>query len=151
MRLHSPSTETRAVAPDGVDRIADVDLADDIDLDADVVAIGGVISSCYSSNDRPRIPYWKLGFADTTHRLLGGDDFPLRVRVDAAQQFTPALLDGRLRSVIAERLSITGIARAHELVKRGVDGRVIVIVDTAASPCGADWSVDPLGRHHRRF
>src|ERR1700761_140325 len=35
----------RTVAPDGVNRIAEVDLADHVDLDAEVIAIGGVISS----------------------------------------------------------------------------------------------------------
>jgi hypothetical protein len=36
-------------------------------------------------------------------------------KVDPAQQFTAALIDGSLRAVIAERVSITGIAPAHEL------------------------------------
>ena len=54
----------RAIAPDGVHRIAEVDFATHIDTDAAVIAIGGVISAYYSSDDRPSIPYWKLAFAD---------------------------------------------------------------------------------------
>ena len=42
------SAAIRAVAPDGVNRIAEVDFADHIDLDAEVIAVGGVISSYYS-------------------------------------------------------------------------------------------------------
>jgi NADPH:quinone reductase len=116
----------RAVAPDGVDRIAEVDFSDHIELDADVIAIGGVICSYYSAADRPALPYWKLGFADTTLRLLGSDDFPPAVKADAARELTAALLDGSLRSVITERVPLSEIARAHELVERGVDGRVVV-------------------------
>ena len=118
----------RAVAPDGVDRIAEVDFSDHIELDADVIAIGGVICSYYSAADRPSLPYWKLGFADTTLRLLGSDDFPPAVKAEAARELTAALLDRSLRSVIAERVPLSEIARAHELVEHGVDGRVVVTV-----------------------
>lgn len=68
----------RQIAPAGVARIAEVDLASHIDLDADVIATGGVICSYFSAVDRPEIPYWKLGFADTTLRLLGSDDSRLK-------------------------------------------------------------------------
>ena len=122
----------RTVAPDGVNRIAEVDLADHVDLDADVIATGGVISSYYSSADRPTLPYWKLGFADTTLRLLGSDDFAPGVKEHAAQELTVALVEGSLRSAIVERVPLAGIARAHELVEGGVDGRVIVTVSEGA-------------------
>lgn len=120
------AAQVRAVAPDGVDRIAEVDLAGHIDLDADLIAVGGVICSYYSATDRPEIPYWTLGFADTTLRLLGSDDFPPAVKADAAAQLTDALLDGGLRSRIAERVSLQDIARAHERVEQGAGGRVIL-------------------------
>jgi NADPH:quinone reductase len=118
----------RAVAPKGVNRIAEVDLADHVDLDADVIAVGGVISSYSSSADRPTLPYWKLGFADTTLRLLGSDDFPPDVKAHAASELTVALVERSLRSVIAERVPLADIVRAHELVERGVDGRVVVTI-----------------------
>jgi NADPH2:quinone reductase len=122
------AASVRAVAPDGVNRIAEVDFADHVDLDADVIAVGGVISSYYSSADRPALPYWKLGFADATLRLLGSDDFPAAVKAQAAAELTAALVEGNLRSVIAERVPLAEIARAHELVERGVEGRVIVTI-----------------------
>ena len=95
-------------------------------------AIGGVISSYYSSADRPTLPYWKLGFADTTLRLLGSDDFAPDVKKRAAQELTVALVEGSLRSAIVERVVLADIARAHELVEGGVDGRVIVTVSEGA-------------------
>ncbi|MBV8989488.1 MAG: zinc-binding dehydrogenase, partial [Solirubrobacterales bacterium] len=84
----------RSVAPDGVHRIAEVDFAAHVDLDAEVLAVGGVIGSYFSSDERPAIPYWKLGFADTTLRLLGSDDFTPAVKTRAADALTAAVLEG---------------------------------------------------------
>ncbi|MEU6264627.1 NADPH:quinone reductase [Saccharopolyspora shandongensis] len=116
----------RTIAPDGVHRIAEVDFADHIDTDADIIAVGGTISSYYSSQDRPGIPYWKLGFADVTLRLLGSDDFPPAVKADAAMNLTAALLDGTLHIAISDRFPLDQIAEAHELVERGGAGRAIL-------------------------
>lgn len=116
------------VAPDGVHRIADVDLAAHADLDAEVLAIGGVVCSYFSGVDRPEIPYWAFGFKDATLRLLGSDDFTPAVKAHAAAELTAALGGGALRSAIAERVPLAEIARAHELVEAGAPGRVLVDV-----------------------
>ena len=118
--------EIRRIAPDGVARIAEVDLAGHIDLDAEVIAVGGAICSYFSAEDRPQIPYWTLGFADVTLRLLGSDDFPPAVKAGAAAQLSAALGDANLRSRIAQRLPLSEIARAHELVEQGAGGRVVI-------------------------
>jgi NADPH2:quinone reductase len=112
--------------PDGMHRIAEVDLAAHIDLDAAVIAVGGTISSYFSSADRPPIPYWQLGFADATLRLLGSDDFPPAVKAEAAAALTAALGEGALRSVITARLPLDQIAAAHELIECGTPGRVVI-------------------------
>jgi NADPH:quinone reductase len=49
--------QVRGTAPGGVHRVAEVDFAAHIDLDADILAIGGVVCSYSSSADRPAIPY----------------------------------------------------------------------------------------------
>jgi len=118
--------QVRAVAPDGVHRVAEVDFNAHIDLDADILAIGGVVCSYFSSADRPAIPYWALGFKDTTLRLLGSDDFPPAVKAEAARVLTEALLDKSLRSDIAARFPLEEIANAHELVEAGPPGRVLI-------------------------
>jgi NADPH2:quinone reductase len=116
----------REVAPGGVDRIAEVDLAAHIDLDAEIIAVGGVISSYYSALDRPAVPYWTLGFADTTLRLLGSDDFSSEVKAQAADELTAALSEGVLHSQIAHRLPLEEIAQAHEMVEAGSPGQVVL-------------------------
>jgi len=80
----------------------------------------------YSSDAQPAIPYWTLGFADTTLRLLGSDDFPPPVKLHAADELTAALLDGALRIPIAQWFPLGDIAAAHEQVERGTVGRVLV-------------------------
>jgi NADPH2:quinone reductase len=124
--------QIRRAAPAGVHRIAEVDFAAHIDVDAAVIATGGAISAYYSSADRPGIPYWTLAFADVSLRLLGSDDFPPAVKAEAARELTAALLEGRLRAAIAARLPLDDIARAHEQVERGAGGRVLLSLATAA-------------------
>ncbi|HEY3013852.1 MAG TPA: NADPH:quinone reductase [Nocardioides sp.] len=121
--------QIREIAPDGVHRIAEVDFAAHIDLDSKVLAVGGVVCSYYSSDSRPEIPYWQLGFADVTLRLLGSDDFTPDVKAEAAAQLTDALLDGALTSRIAAELPLEEIAQAHDLVERGAGGRVLLDLD----------------------
>jgi NADPH:quinone reductase len=120
------ATRIRQAAPHGVHRIAEVDFASHIELDAAVIAVGGVISSYYSSQGRPAIPYWELGFADVTLRLLGSDDFAPGVKAKAACELTDALVEGTLHVNIAARFPLEMIAQAHELVERGAGGRVII-------------------------
>jgi NADPH2:quinone reductase len=116
----------RDAAPDGVHRIADVDLAGHIDLDAEIVAKQATISSYYSGLDRPEIPYWKLAVADTTLRLLGSDDFPPVVKSQAALELTEALLDRSLTIAVGEELSLDQIAAAHEHVEHHPPGRIVL-------------------------
>lgn len=127
--------QIRQAAPAGVHRIAEVDFAAHIDVDAAVIATGGAISAYYSSADRPQIPYWKLAFADVSLRLLGSDDFPPAVKAEAARELTAALLEGRLRVGIAARLPLEDIALAHEQVERGAAGRLLLsLASGAAAP-----------------
>lgn len=117
-----------AVAPDGVHRIAEVDFAGHIDLDADVLAVGGTVSSYATAADRPSVPYWALGFKDATLRLLGSDDFRPEVKADAVRALTDAVVEGALQSTIVARLPLDEIATAHEMVEAGAGGRVVVIL-----------------------
>ena len=118
----------RSIAPDGVDRIADVDFGAHIELNAAIIGIGATIASYATSVEQPTVPYWTLGFADTCLRLLGSDDFAPPVKARAAAELTDALVGSALRSVIAERVPLERIAEAHELVEAGAGGRVLVQV-----------------------
>src|SRR3954468_15255532 len=74
----------RAHAPDGVDRVVEVSLSDNADLDVAVLGLGGVLAAYASREGRPELPFWPLLFANVTLRLLGSDDFPPAAKQQAA-------------------------------------------------------------------
>lgn len=56
----------RALAPDGVDRVIEVSLSDNVDLDAVVLRVGGVIAAYASRDERPSFPFWPMLFDNIT-------------------------------------------------------------------------------------
>jgi NADPH2:quinone reductase len=61
--------------------------------------------------------------------FLGSDDFPIDAKISAAADLNAALTAGWAGFDIAERVPLTEIARAQELVEHPVRyGRVVVIV-----------------------
>jgi NADPH:quinone reductase len=73
-----PVPAIRRLAPGGVDRIVEVALSANADLDAAVVRNGAVLAAYASPKERPELPFWPMLFANVTIRLLGSDDFPRR-------------------------------------------------------------------------
>ncbi len=118
----------RAHAPDGVDRIIEVALSDNADLDAEVIALDGVIAAYASRHDRPAIPFWPMLFANVTLRLIGSDDFPLTARREAANDLTTAASDGVLSIAISDPLPLERIAEAHDRVDAGTRQRILLTV-----------------------
>jgi NADPH2:quinone reductase len=118
----------RAVAPEGVDRVIEVSLSDNADLDVEVLAIGGVIAAYASRLDRPELPFWPLLFSNITLRLLGSDDFPAAAKLRAAEDLTAAAREGALGVTVAETLPLERVAEAHDLVDAGSGGRVLVSI-----------------------
>lgn len=119
----------RDVVPGGVDRIIEVSLSDNIELDAAVVANGAVIAAYASRTDRPELPFWPLLFANVTLRMLGSDDFPSSAKGGAVQEITLAAASGALHAPVAAHYALADIAAAHDHVDVGGRGRVLVTVD----------------------
>jgi NADPH:quinone reductase len=117
----------RRLAPDGVDRIIDVALSANADLDAAVLRNGAVLAAYASPKDRPELPFWPMLFANLTIRLLGSDDFPAEAKDAAARDLTDAAAQSALSITIAEIIPLAQIAAAHELIESGrASGRVLV-------------------------
>lgn len=123
-----PATAIRQHAPQGVDRIVEVAMSDNADLDAAIVANDAVIAAYATRADRPELPFWPLLFANVTLRLLGSDDFPVEAKQQAARDLTTAAAAGALRIPIGHRYPLTEIAQAHDRVDAGSRGRVLVTV-----------------------
>ena len=75
-------------APKGVDRVVEVALSENADLDAAGVVNDAVIAAYATRADSPEIPFWPMLFANVTLRLLGSDDFPAEAKQQAARDLT---------------------------------------------------------------
>ena len=119
----------REHAPDGVDRVVEVALSGNVDLDAAVVANDAVIATYASRADRPEIPFWPLLFANVTLRLLGSDDFSADAKQQAGSDLTAAAQVGALTIPVAPAHPLAEIAAAHDHVDNGPrNGRVLVAI-----------------------
>jgi NADPH2:quinone reductase len=119
----------RELAPEGVDRVVEVALSANADLDAAVVRNGAVVAAYASTRDRPELPFWPMLFANVTIRLLGSDDFPQEAKDAAARDLTAAAAQGALCVAVARTFPLAQIAAAHELVEAGsAAGRVLISV-----------------------
>jgi NADPH2:quinone reductase len=124
-----PVTEIRRLAPDGVDRVIEVALSANADLDAQVSRNGAVLAAYASPNDRPQLPFWPMLFANVTIRLLGSDDFPQQAKDAAARDLSQASAQSALSVAVAEILPLTQAAAAHQLIEAGTaPGRVLLSV-----------------------
>jgi NADPH:quinone reductase len=122
-----PAARIRDLAPDGVDRVVEVALAANADLDAAIVRNGAVVAAYASDQDRPELPFWPLLFANVTIRLLGSDDFPPDAKDAAARDLTAAAAQGALAVAVARIFPLPEIAAAHELVESAkAPGRVLL-------------------------
>jgi NADPH2:quinone reductase len=124
----APAEAIRAHAPNGVDRIVEVSLSDNVDLDAAIAAPDAVIAAYASRHDRPALPFWPMLFANLTVRLLGSDDFPQAAKQQAAEDLTAAARDGALAIPMSDPLPLEHIAEAHDRVDAGTRERVLLTI-----------------------
>lgn len=124
------ASEILEVAPRGVDRIVEVALSANTELDTKVLARHGVIAAYASSDIEPRLPFWPLAFANATLRLLGSDDFAEAAKEQAASDLVACLEEGRLEIEIGAWFPLEQVAAAHIAVERpSGPGRVVVLLD----------------------
>ena len=123
-----PAGAIRAHAPDGVDRIVEVALSDNIDLDAAVAKNHTVIAAYATRADRPDLPFWPMLFDNVTIRLLGSDDFPPVAKQQAAADLTAAAGDGALSIAIGRPLPLERAIEAHGRVDAGTRARVLLSI-----------------------
>lgn len=127
-----PAGAVREIAPHGVDRIVEVALSANADLDSRLLAQGAVIAAYATLAARTELPFWPLLFGNTTIRLLGSDDFPPDAKDAAATDLSAAAADGRLAVPVAEVRPLLDIAGAHRLLEGGhPSGRVLLSIPHA--------------------
>ena len=119
----------KALAPDGVDHIVEVAFGANVYADVEMLKMGGSIGAYSTDNATPKIPFWLMVFKNLRVFFLGSDDFPADAKVSATQDLNDTLRAGWSGFEIGERIPLSEIARAHELVEHPVRrGRVVVMV-----------------------
>ncbi len=124
----------RALAPDGVERIVEVDFGANAEADAALIKPNGVIAS-YSSTSKPEplLPYYPLQMKGATVRFVQGYLLPPAARRNAIVDINAMLSAGTLRPTIAATFPLEQIASAHRLLESGrAIGNVVVTVAEAS-------------------
>jgi NADPH2:quinone reductase len=121
-----PVAAVRRIAPGGVDRVVEVALDANADLDAAVIANDGVIATYFARGDRVDLPFPPLLFANVLVRFLGSDDFPADVKRAAMEDLVAGAARGELSVTIGSVLPLAAVAAAHDLVDAGRRGRVLL-------------------------
>jgi NADPH2:quinone reductase len=116
-----------AIVPDGVDHIVEVAFGANIALDLELLAVGGSIAAYATHVATPMIPFWDLLFKNISMHLVGSDDVPPHIKVEAAHALNKALVAGWPGLRIGKRFGLDDIALAHECVEQGTSaGRVLL-------------------------
>ena len=112
-------------APDGVARVVDVDLAGNLAVNASVLAAGGVISGYAGAGASTELPR-PLMLRNARVEFVLVYTIPDDAKAAAVADITRALQDGALTTLPLHRYALSEIAAAHDAVKGGVVGKVLV-------------------------
>ena len=112
-------------APGGAARVLDVDLAANFGVDAAVVASGGVIGG-YVETGEPRLPTGPLMRKNAIVRMVLVYTTTPEAQRAATDDITRALEAGALSELPVHRFPLADIAAAHDAVKSGAVGKVLV-------------------------
>ena len=111
-----------------VDRVVEVEFGGNLPEVLACIRTGGTIATYASMQvTEPRLPFYRMMFADLTLRMVLVYVMPEPAKQAAVEDIVRALAEGRLRHRIARRLPLARIAEANELVEQGgVNGCVVV-------------------------
>ena len=115
----------RAWAPNGVRRVVDVSITDNLETDTGVLAPGGVVSS-YAVGAEPVLLTRRLMALNAEFQFVLVYTMPEAAKRQSVEDITAALRDGALTELPALRFGLDDIAAAHDAVERGAVGKVLV-------------------------
>lgn len=114
-----------SLAPDGVDRIVEVALHRNIDLDSAVVAPGGAIAA-YATGGRTSLDLAAIMPRNVVVHSVLVYTMPQEALHQAIADVSRALEEGALGELPEHRYPLERIADAHDAVEAGAVGKVLV-------------------------
>jgi NADPH2:quinone reductase len=126
-RRDDVARRVRDWAPGGVARVVEVDLARNLEHDAAVVAPGGAIV-VYARTGEPVLPPWELMAANASIDFMLVYTMPDAAKRAAVEDITAALREGALSALPAVRFPLAEAAAAHDAVRDGAVGKVLIDV-----------------------
>ena len=127
LRAPDASETVLAACPHGIDRLIEVDFGANVEFDARVIAMGGMIVS-YSSTSQPNpiIPYYALQRKAALLRLVSNYILPSQSIGAAIEHITTMLETGSLRPTIAMDIPLEAIADAHRAEEARMPGKIVL-------------------------
>ncbi len=125
-RSDDAAEQIRAAAPEGIDRIVELALGPNLELDLAVAARHAVISTYAADQATAEIPMRPLMGPNLLLRFVMVYNLPraaLRAAVDGVSQ---AIAAGALTTLPIHRFPLADTAGAHEAVERGAVGKVVI-------------------------
>ncbi len=113
----------------GVDRVVELALDANLQLDLDVIAPHAQIVTYAATSQDPVLPVRACMTANVLLRFVLLYGVPRPALEQAARDITTALADGALTELPVTRFPLAEIAAAHEAVEAGTPGKVLVIPD----------------------
>jgi NADPH2:quinone reductase len=125
--LAEAADQIRAFAPDGVDRIVEVALGANLQLDLRLAHAGTTIVTYAAEAQNPELPVRACMSANVTLQFLLLYGIPAPLLDQAAADVSAALADGALTELPVHRFGLDEIVAAHHAAESGVTGKVLVI------------------------
>ena len=127
-RSGDPAGRIRAAAPDGVDRIVEVALADNLALDVAVAAPHASIVTYAADAKQPTLTVRDLMTRNLVLRFMMLYTVPPDALARAVADVSAALAAGSLTPLPAHRFALGDAAAAHDAVQGGAVGKVLIDV-----------------------
>lgn len=125
-REEDAAARIRALAPDGVDRVAEVALHDNVALDAAVCAPNAVIGSYAAAGPVHMDVVRAFMTANVTLRFILLYTMPREAQREAVADVSAALAEGVLTELPSHHFPLEAIADAQDAVEAGAVGKVLV-------------------------
>jgi NADPH2:quinone reductase len=116
----------RTAAPTGVDRILELALATNLELDLAVIRRGGTIMTYSPERADPELPVARLMRDGIRLSFMLIHTTPQEAVRAAVEAITSALLDRALRPLPTTLFALEDIAAAHEASERGITSKVLI-------------------------